>query len=134
MERKTFIYFLSPGCPVCKSLLPVVQDLERQESADLRFLFASDGESSEIHERYADEHAIPKDRYLLSRDLGMTLGVNKLPFAALIDENGVLRSRGLVNNREHIESLLNADELDVASLQEYLGIQDRPNENSAETQ
>lgn len=124
-DNATFIYFLSPGCPVCKSLLPVVLDLARQEP-DIKLLLASDGETQAIHERYADEHQIDHSQYLLSQALGMQLGVNKLPFAALIDATGVLRGRGLVNNREHLESLLNASELDVSSLQEYLGVADQP--------
>lgn len=122
---RTFLYFLSPGCPVCKSLLPVVQDLARRE-ADLQVIYASDGESNAIHERYAEEHGIKPDDYVLSQELGLTLGVNKLPFAALLDGQGVLRARGLVNSREHLESLLTADELDVSSLQEYLGMSDDP--------
>lgn len=121
-ERKTFIYFLSPGCPVCKSLLPVVQDFAIQEQSTLNVLFASDGETTATHERYAKEHGIAFDQYILSRELGISLGVNKLPFAVLLNPDGVLRGRGLVNNREHIESLLNADEMDVSSLQEYLGV------------
>ena len=116
---KTFIYFLSPGCPVCKSLLPVVLDVDRSE--DFRLLFASDGETDNAHRRYALEHDLCADQYLVSRDLGLAMAVNKLPFATLIDENGVLRGRGLVNNREHIESLMTADELDVSTVQEYLG-------------
>ncbi len=126
MEHKTLIYFLSPGCPVCKSLLPVVQEIEKQESG-IRVRYASDGETPSAHERYADEHGIPPNHYVLSRELGISLGVNKLPFAALINTDGVLRARGLVNNREHLESLLAADEMDVSSLQEYLGLSEESN-------
>ena len=115
---RTFIYFLSPGCPVCKSLLPVVKAVETDEAISV--IFASDGETLEMHQRYASEHHLDQARYLLSTELGMALGVNKLPFAALIDNDGVLKGRGLVNNREHIESLLTAEELDVSTVQEYL--------------
>ena len=126
MDRTTLIYFLSPGCPVCKSLLPVVQEIEKQETG-ITVRYASDGETVSAHERYAAEHGIPVSNYLLSRELGMSLGVNKLPFAALINCDGVLRARGLVNNREHLESLLTADEMDVSSLQEYLGLSEESN-------
>jgi methylamine dehydrogenase accessory protein MauD len=126
MEDNIFIYFLSPGCPVCKSLLPVVQEIEKQESG-VTVRYASDGETASAHERYATEQGIPVSNYLLSRELGISLGVNKLPFAALINRDGVLRARGLVNNREHLESLLAADELDVSSLQEYLGLAEETN-------
>jgi methylamine dehydrogenase accessory protein MauD len=126
MDDNLLIYFLSPGCPVCKSLLPVVQEIEKQESG-VAVRYASDGETASTHEQYATEHGIPVSNYLLSRELGVSLGVNKLPFAALINRDGVLRSRGLVNNREHLESLLAADELDVSSLQEYLGLAEETN-------
>ena len=123
---KTLIYFLSPDCPVCKSLLPVVQHLARQEAEQLRVLYASDGETPETHQRYAREHKIDEASYVLSRELGLRLAVNKLPFAALLDAQGVLKGRGLVNSREHLESLLNADELGVSSLQAYLGLEEPP--------
>jgi methylamine dehydrogenase accessory protein MauD len=126
MDDNILIYFLSPGCPVCKSLLPVVQEIETQEPG-FQVRYASDGETTSAHERYATEHGIPVSNYLLSRELGISLAVNKLPFAALINRDGVLRARGLVNNREHLESLLAADELDVSSLQEYLGLAEEPN-------
>ena len=66
---------------------------------------------------------------MLSTELGLALGVNKLPFAALLDSDGVLKARGLVNNREHVESLLTAAEMDVSSLQEYLGIDEKKHES-----
>ena len=118
--KRTLIYFLSPTCPVCRSLLPVVSALAEQE-IDIEVFYASDTDNPTEHTQYADEHALPHDRYLLSRQLGVQLGVSKLPFAVLLDTEGVLKGRGLVNTREHIESLLIADEIDVSTLQEYLG-------------
>ncbi len=120
-SSRTLIYFLSPTCPICKSLLPVVQKIE-QEEAQTTVIYASDGETTPIHQRYAAEQSLPFERYVLSQELGMQLAVNKLPFAALIDAEGVLKGRGLVNSREHIESLMVAESLDVSSLQEYLGM------------
>jgi hypothetical protein len=49
--------------------------------------------------------------------------VAKLPCAALIDEKGILCARGLVNSRERIESLFEARAQGVASIQEYLKVQ-----------
>jgi len=57
---------------------------------------------------------------VLSPELGMTFRIGKLPYAVLIDEHGTVRAKGLVNTREHLESILTAKELGVASLQEYL--------------
>lgn len=50
----------------------------------------------------------------------MTYRVSKLPYAVLIDDEGVVRAKGLVNTREHLESIVAAKQMQVASLQEYL--------------
>ncbi len=122
---KTFIYFLSPTCPICKSLLPAVRSLAEHENDKIKLIFASDGDDVATHQQYAKEQDLGGYDYVLSQPLGLALGVNKLPFAVLINEQGVLRGRGLVNSREHLESLLQADEIGVASLQEYLGISEK---------
>ena len=44
----------------------------------------------------------------------------KLPYAVLISAAGVIVAQGLVNSREHLESLVTAYELGLRSVQEYL--------------
>lgn len=43
--------------------------------------------------------------YILAPELGMSYAIGKLPYAVLLDPQGVVASQGLVNSREHIESL-----------------------------
>ena len=50
----------------------------------------------------------------------MKFEVSKLPYAVLIDEEGVLRSKGLVNSREHLESLVESMHSGYESIQDYL--------------
>ena len=116
--RSTLILFVSPTCPVCKALLPVVTSSRHQERDWLEVVLASDGEAAE-HRQFVQQHQLQECTYVLSPALGLTYQVNRLPFAALIDQAGVLRARGLVNSREHLESLFEAQRLGVASLQEY---------------
>jgi methylamine dehydrogenase accessory protein MauD len=121
--RSTLLLFVSPTCPVCKTLLPIVRSVLRSEGAT-HIVLASDADSDAErvgHERFVRENDLPADRYVLSRALGLSFLVDKLPFAALIDARGVLRAKGLVNSREHLESLFEAQARGVASLQEYLG-------------
>ena len=47
--------------------------------------------------------------------------MGKLPYAVLLDDAGVVLSKGLVNSREHLESLVIAHEMGLASVQEYIG-------------
>jgi methylamine dehydrogenase accessory protein MauD len=115
--RSTLLVFVAPSCPVCRTLLPSLRALARREKG-LRVVLASDGPHAE-HEAFVREHALAELPYVLSQPLGLAYRVPRLPWAALVDAAGVLRSQGLVNSREHLESLLEAEALGVASLQEW---------------
>lgn len=125
--RSTLLFFLSPTCPVCKTLLPVLRSIARREARWLDVVLASDGPAVE-HETFVRAERLESFAYLLSPALGMTWQVGKLPYAALVDADGVVRAKGLVNTREHLESLFEAMERGVASIQDYLEAQEKPPE------
>ena len=118
-DLTTLLMFVSPTCPVCKTLVPTAMSLAKYEGFHL--LFASDGDSIYSHRSYIKDMGIDEDRYVLSEALGMEYRVSKLPFAVLIDSDGTLASLGLVNTREHLESLVEAMRTGVATIQEYVG-------------
>jgi methylamine dehydrogenase accessory protein MauD len=120
----TLLFFVSPTCPVCKALLPALASIGRSEGPELRIVIASDGVRGE-HEAFVAEHRLERWSYVLSPDLGLLYRVAKLPYAVLIDAEGVVRAAGLVNTREHLESLFEAHALGAASIQEHLGRGDR---------
>lgn len=117
--RSRLLFFLAPTCPVCKTLLPVLKSCLRSEASWLDIVLASDGDAQE-HHRFVAREALQDFDYVLSNELGMRLQVGKLPYVLLVDEQGIIRAKGLVNSREHLESLFEAKELGVASIQEYL--------------
>lgn len=117
--RASLFFFLSPNCPVCKTLLPALLSLGKHEVKHLEVFLASDGTADE-HNAFVAAEGLESLPYILSPSLGISFGVSKLPFAALVDHEGVLRARGLVNTREHLESLLEAMELGVGTIQEFL--------------
>jgi methylamine dehydrogenase accessory protein MauD len=117
--RSTLLFFLSPTCPVCKGLLPALRSIARGERAWLDVVLASDGPRAE-HEAFVRAQRLEDFPYLLSAALGVTYQVGKLPYAALVDAAGIVRAKGLVNSREHLESLFEAKERGVASLQDHL--------------
>jgi methylamine dehydrogenase accessory protein MauD len=123
-RRSRLLFFLSPSCPVCKKMLPILKSIARAESGWLDLVFASDGELAE-HERFVNAQRLEDFPYVLSPELGITYRVGKLPYAVLIDEAGVVRAKGLINTREHLESLIEAKELGVASIQDYLHTSDK---------
>jgi methylamine dehydrogenase accessory protein MauD len=116
--RSQLLFFLSPTCPVCKKLLPILRSLSQHERTTLDVVLASDGEFNEHNRFYQREKLMPFP-YVLSTDLGMAFRISKLPYAVVVGPAGSISAKGLVNNREQIESLLIAQEMGVASLQEY---------------
>lgn len=116
--RATLVFFLSPTCPVCKTLLSALRTMARAEASHLRILLAGDGAADE-HEAFARAEKLDAFPYVLSTQLGMTWQVAKLPYAVLVDAAGIVRSHGIVNSREHLESLVEARDLGVASIQEF---------------
>lgn len=117
--RSQLIFFLSPDCPVCKTLLPVFKSAAAAERGWLDAILASDGDEA-AHRRLMMAEGLAGFPYVLSEDLGRRFGVSKLPYAVLIGEDGKIASLGLVNTREHLESLFEAKERGVASLQDFL--------------
>ena len=130
----TLIMFVSPTCPVCKSLVPTAKSLANTERKRLRLIFASDGDKPEQHHAYAKDLSLDKYPYVLSQALGLGYQVSKLPFAVLIGGDGTLQSKGLVNTREHLESLIEAMDTGVSTLQDYVGSVDSNFANSMKEQ
>ena len=116
----TLVLFISPTCPVCKSLVPTVKSLAKTEGTRMRLVFASDGDKPEQHVAYATDLRLGDYPYVLSQALGLGYHVSKLPFAVLIGVDGTLQSKGLVNSREHLESLVEAMDMGIATLQDYI--------------
>ena len=117
--KSLLVFFLSPTCPVCKKLLPVLKSAAQAERDWLDVVLASDGEATE-HLGFYGDAKLQQFPYVLSPELGMTFRVSRLPYAVLLDERGVIRAKGLINSREHLESLFNAKELGVGSVQDYI--------------
>ena len=118
-ETAELLFFLSPNCPVCKKLIPVLRSIQNVEAHWLKVILASDGDEKR-QKLFYEKTKLEDFPYVLSTDLGMTFKVGKLPYALLIDKNGVIKSKGLVNNREQLESLFTAQELEVQLIQDYL--------------
>src|SRR5271167_3954680 len=117
--RSQLLMFVSPTCPVCKKLLPIAKSVATAESRWLDLIFTSDGELSE-QDAFIARHQLESYPFVLSSEVGMAYRVSKLPYAVLIDDDGVVRAKGLVNTREHLESIVAAKQMQLASLQEYL--------------
>jgi len=118
--RMQLLLFISSDCPVCKRLIPLAKSVAKAEHLDL--VFVGDDEAAAqlaLIARFGLE-AYP---FVNGPGLGMAYQVGKLPYAVLLDDAGVIASKGLVNTREHLESLVIAKITGFGSIQSYLGAQ-----------
>ncbi|MEQ8263965.1 methylamine dehydrogenase [Pseudohaliea sp.] len=118
-QRSSLVFFLSPSCPMCDVLAPAVRSLAHDERAWLDVILASDGDEAD-HEGYVQRKKLSDLPYVVSRELGLRFRVGQLPHAVLVSSDGTVAAAGLINSREHLDSLIEAKQRGVASLQEYL--------------
>lgn len=119
-RRDLLMMFVSPKCPVCKELLPAIKSLAKAERDRVEVVFVSDGGTVDDHRAFVRQYGLEAFSYVLSQAVGVAYQVGRLPYAVLLDPEGVVRSRGLVNTREHLESLLVARETGYATIQDYV--------------
>ena len=112
------LMFVSPSCPLCKNLIPVAKSFARDERVQL--IFIGDDDAAAQRQMIA-EHGLGGYQFINGPDVGQAYEVAKLPYAVLMDEHGTILSKGLVNSREHLESLIIAHEMGIQSVQDYIG-------------
>ena len=122
--QPTLLFFLSPDCPVCKKLIPALKGVARDEKGKgkgrgLRVVLASDGERGD-HLAFIRKQGLEQLPYVLSTELGMAFRVSRLPYVVVMDTQGRIAAKGLVNSREQFDSLLNAHDMSTPSIQQYL--------------
>ncbi|MGW8465731.1 methylamine dehydrogenase accessory protein MauD [Pseudomonas sp. CLCA07] len=128
-EKNQLLFFLSPTCPICKSLLPAIKSIAKEQADRLDVVFISDGDM-DAQQKLIREHKLEDATYVVGPEVGMTYQIGKLPYAALIDKTGTLRAKGLVNSREHLDSLFEVEHLKKSTLQEYLNSQPHAHDHS----
>ncbi|WP_242129448.1 methylamine utilization protein MauD [Sphingobium sp. Sx8-8] len=111
------LMFVSAQCPLCKGLIPVARSFAQHERIALTFVGDDDPAAQRA---MIAQHGLQGYDFVNDALVGRTLGVGKLPFAVLIDEQGRILSKGLVNSREHLESLIVAHEMGVRTVQDYI--------------
>lgn len=112
------LMFVSASCPLCKGLIPAAKSFAQDERIELTFV-GDDAPATQL--RLVAQAGLEAYRFVNGPEAGRAFGVGKLPYAVLLDDAGVVLSKGLVNSREHLESLVIAHEMGLASVQEYIG-------------
>ncbi|PCD02086.1 methylamine utilization protein MauD [Sphingomonas spermidinifaciens] len=114
---RRLLFFVSAQCPICKKLIPFARSFAKAEGIEL--VFAGDDDAARQARLVAD-HGLLGYAFVNDGSLGRAFAVDKLPHAVLLGDDGTLLARGLVNSREHLESMVVSHESGMASVQDYL--------------
>ena len=111
------LMFVSATCPLCKGLIPAARSFAHDERLELTFV---GDDVVEAQRAMVGQHGLEAYRFINGPEVGQAFEVGKLPYAVLLDSEGTILSKGLVNSREHLESLVIAHEMGIASVQDYI--------------
>ncbi len=111
------LMFVSATCPLCKGLIPAARSFAKDERVELTFV---GDDTVDAQQAMIAAQGLEDYRFINGPEVGQAFEVGKLPYAVLLDAEGVILSKGLVNSREHLESLVVAHELGIATVQDYI--------------
>lgn len=126
LAQSTLFIFLSPRCTSCRDLLPALRSLLRTEKATQFTVVSSEDDAQflrEIRDQLGRRVAVAASEAIMEK-----LGVQGTPYAIVADKTRVVRGKGIVNNLEHLVSLLEALEGPLSNVQQKLDLSGRPNE------
>ena len=119
-SKPSLLIFVSAGCPSCSELAPHVSRLWKHERRRINFLLVSISKEREANEEFVLAHRLEGIPFVTAPEVSAAYKVHAAPFAVIIDQEGVVKAKGLVNTVEHLESLLNAVELGESTVESYM--------------
>lgn len=109
--KNTLLVFVSATCRACVGVVTGLKSLRRTEGDTLRIiLVALAGGGPDSHRSFAKRYRLAFP-YLVGSDLSTKYRIGVTPYAVLLDPEGVVYSKGVVNHLEDVESLLHVADL-----------------------
>ncbi|MFS0875318.1 TlpA family protein disulfide reductase [Solibacillus isronensis] len=106
MAQSTILLFTSTHCDICKSVYPILE-IVKQKYSNINIIImmlATDEEAKNTIIRFNIKRSIPVS-LIKDEDL-FALGIPGFPFCYLLDPNGNIIEKGIVNKIEHFDILL----------------------------
>jgi methylamine dehydrogenase accessory protein MauD len=128
-ERRTLLIFLSPRCRVCEDVAPGIRSLARSERATTDVVLVSESPPESLR-MFVDRLGLTSIPAVASVGILQEYAVWTTPYAVLVNEQGLVTTKGVVNDIEDLESIVRAGELGVDSLETYLEVDPGPHQGS----
>ena len=100
--RAQCLVFVSPGCKLCEEILPSIHVVAEAGAMDP--LVLSDADAHETRATYGSRRL--KAPVVPAHEVAVAYSVPGTPYAVILDELGVVRAKGAINNLEQMEGLV----------------------------
>jgi len=110
-KHDTLLILVSHRCPPCRALMPGVATLAANRKKENLEIVLMSREDKWPHEE--GEQRIKGVHYVVYPELVSTFQIASTPFAFLLDKQGVVLTKGIANDIQHLESLLTARDVGV---------------------
>jgi methylamine dehydrogenase accessory protein MauD len=133
--RDLFLLYVAPHCTACARLLPSARHFFKEiaPAADAVWVMTQ-GAKPEALRAYAREKGIEAYPGLAEEALPPGWRVGGAPFGLWVGADGKVKAKGMVDRREHLESLRQAVEVGHPSFQSYVTAQAEEEEQRRERQ
>ncbi|QDH25519.1 hypothetical protein D5366_10185 [Neokomagataea tanensis] len=115
--KEACLLFVDASCPVSRKMIPIARSFAHKEQRLL--ILCTDAPENSLDEACRVLRA-EANEITNGPVLGQFIGVDRLPFGVLVSDDYTVLARGLVNSREHLESLSVSVKTGYASIQNYL--------------
>ena len=116
-SRGLFFFYVAPSCSVCDALLPAGKSFFREISKVADTVLVMVHGSQQLQQAYVRKHGLENYRLIQEEDLPESWTVGGAPFGVWLDRNGEVRAKGLLDRREHLESLYHAAASGIPTIQ-----------------
>jgi methylamine dehydrogenase accessory protein MauD len=123
--KPRLLAFVSPTCHACSNLLPGLKTISKSESRKLDVILITANENHESNIDYINKNNLESFTYIASAEIAHACQVSGSPYVLVVDSEGKVASKGLVNNLEHLESLIEALKLGIPTVTEYVALQEQ---------
>lgn len=117
-HKPTLIGFISPGCKPCQELISEWNKAYMKYNEKINFVFVGLGDKASFSKLLGDKSLIGELLLDEEREILTSCKVRVTPFAFIIDQNGIVKGKGLCNGIEHIHGLISALEGESVSVEE----------------
>lgn len=105
-DRRRLYAFLGANCASCAELAPALRSVALKEGDVLELVVVGISGTEADNIRFASDHRLDTDRFVLSPESSATYNVLGTPYLILADRSGAIATKGIANHLEQLASLL----------------------------